>query len=101
MPPRPKPTGAGRELWEAVAPELDRLGIAGAPDRTAFQLLCEAWGDYRQHRTGKRYNRVVEAWKRCRLMLIELGLTPAARTRVHADPSHEPEAPENKYLRLA
>lgn len=101
-----------RETWRELSAVLGRMRVLTKADRVALALGCAAVSDYRRaravlEREGDTYRLTTEsgevirprpevaiasdAWKRARAMLIEFGLTPAARPRVNA---RDPDAGE-------
>ena len=111
-----------KSVWRDLAPVLERMKVLTEADREALALLCSALAEYRQARAvldreGSTYRATTEAgavlvrprpelriaqdaWRRARLMLVEFGLSPAARSKVSAlDPAAEPDDAE-AYFRL-
>ena len=108
VPPCPKHLrGLARVAWRRIGEQLARMNVATSVDQDALELLVGAYAEYRAAtaviaRRGRTYTittasgRVVrprpevgiarDAWRRVRLMLMEFGLTPAARTRVEVEP---------------
>ncbi|MCH8993426.1 MAG: phage terminase small subunit P27 family [Chloroflexi bacterium] len=102
----------GREVWAGIVPQLQAMRVLTAADLPAVYLLCSALAEQIEceeviTREGPTYETVTQtgstirrprperamaadAWRRARLMMIEFGLTSAARTRVSAAP--EPAA---------
>lgn len=95
--------GIGRKAWEHFADELIGLKVLTPKDGTALELLCDAYVEWTEARElvrehGLTYTTTTElgvsirprpevriaadAWRRMHRMLVEFGLTPAARTRV-------------------
>jgi P27 family predicted phage terminase small subunit len=95
--------GAARTEWQRVVPQLKRLGIASALDRACIAAYCASWQRWlKAEENLERYGAIVKspsgfpmlspyvsiaaaALKNMRAFAAELGLTPAARTRVQAD----------------
>ena len=111
----PEHLNAGaKAAWRSIGPELERMGVLTVADGLALQMLCEAYADYREAsdvlaRKGATYETTTaegstmirprpelalasDSWKRVRAMLIEFGLTPAARTRVTVIANRKPNA---------
>lgn len=118
---RPEPLavlhGVAAEAWDELLGPLARMRVLTEADRAILQLTVEAYADYREARAliaehGMTYTTVgqsgitirahpavgimEDAWRRCRLGLVELGLTPSARRHVNAK---EPP-PESEWARL-
>ena len=91
--------------WKRAGEMLADLGVVTELDRSAFAGYCQAWGRWVEAEESlKRYGVVVKspsgypmqspflaiankAMEQMRGFLIEFGMTPASRTRVHAEPS--------------
>jgi P27 family predicted phage terminase small subunit len=97
--------GIARAAWDAIGGQLVTMGVMTVADAPALELLCLAYQEYRQaadlvllrgstyrSRTPTGYlmrkrpevQVASDAWRRVKAMLVELGLTPAARTRLEA-----------------
>ncbi len=101
--------------WAAVAPELHRLGLLTAVDLTAFAAYCQSYARWRsaEEYMGENGNTVVEETgveRRVPQAVIsqaalvdmnrfgsQFGLTPSARTSIHAAPTAKVE---NKFKKL-
>lgn len=92
--------------WDDLLGPLTKMRVLTEADRAIFQITVESYADYRAARktvsdegatyatTTKAGELVIrphpavammqDAWRRCRLGLIELGLTPSARRHVNA-----------------
>ena len=112
-PPEPKPlldispptrlSEEAREMWQEIAPELQRLGILTILDKPALKLLCETWAliqrcaremnasaalvTVSKHMNGE-FARMIQppqariakdAEARLERLLMHFGLTPLAR----------------------
>lgn len=103
-----------RAAWKHWQPILSEMGVLTVADRSILELTCQAYAQYRQGSKiietdgpvvtfetekgkGVRANPAVsftaDAWRRTIVGLRELGLTPAARARVEADPLLPPGTP--------
>lgn len=88
--------------WRRLAPMLERLGILTETDTQALSAYCEAWATWKQATQKIRqfgmvingkdgdlpvvspYVKIAEkAFAQVKGMLIEFGMTPSSRTRVH------------------
>ena len=95
--------GLAQEAWYRLGGQLATLRVLTDADGTALELCCLAYQEYRAalavlQRRGTTYatrtaNGMIirrrpeaaaasDAWRRVKGMLIELGLTPSARTKV-------------------
>ena len=102
VPPPPKALGKyGTQEWKRIAPELVKLGLLTTLDTTSLYAYCEAYETWREAKGflsegGMTYATPTGFLKSSPWMLIakealaemrrwgqELGLTPAARTRIH------------------
>jgi P27 family predicted phage terminase small subunit len=114
VPPCPRHLrGLARVAWHRIGKQLARMGVATTVDQDALELLVRAYAEYcraqavvdrrgdtytiqtasgRVHRARPEVAIAQDAWRRARLMLIEFGLTPAARARVELDPPTEDTA---------
>jgi P27 family predicted phage terminase small subunit len=89
--------------WARVGELLSTLGLVSDLDRAALAGYCQAWGRWVEAEEAlKQYGVVVKspsgfpmqspfmavankALEQMRAFLIEFGMTPASRTRVHAE----------------
>jgi P27 family predicted phage terminase small subunit len=107
QPPRPNWLGKrGNEAWVELSQLLDGMQVLTLPDGPALALLCATYDDYREARDvvdehGMTYESqntltgavivrprpevaiMSDAAKRMRNLLVEFGLTPSARSRLH------------------
>ena len=101
--------------WAAVAPELHRLGLLTALDLTAFAAYCQSYARWRlaEEWMSEQSNTVVEETgveRRVPQAIVaqaalvdmnrfgsQFGLSPSARTSIHAAPSAKVE---NKFKKL-
>jgi P27 family predicted phage terminase small subunit len=101
-----------KHAWRELCDLLDEMGLLSQADRRALELLVAAYAEWRQatadvksegawYQTTSTTGAVVyrahpataiasDAYRRIRSMLIEFGLTPAARSKVNA--ADEPPA---------
>jgi P27 family predicted phage terminase small subunit len=100
---------AAKREWRRVGRLLLTLGLVSDLDRGALAAYCQAWGRWVEAEESlKRYGVVVKspsgfpmqspflaiankAMEQMRQFLGEFGMTPASRTRVHADPPAAPD----------
>ena len=98
-----------RQMWDETVPLLERMRVLTEADLHILEQTCEAYAEYwqakkRLRRRGLTYESPTvtggviirprpevaiasDAWRRLRQGLMELGMTPASRTRVAAAPS--------------
>jgi P27 family predicted phage terminase small subunit len=86
--------------WKKICGQLRELGILSRSDRAALELYCQSYAAWREAlKMLEQHGCVVETQRGprrspwdvireksgafCTRLLIEFGLTPAARTRVH------------------
>jgi P27 family predicted phage terminase small subunit len=91
-----------RGEWERTAPMLHRLGLLTEADRDALVLYCVTFARWREaEKQLRKYGLLItakgnpypmmspylsianKAQAQCRALLMEFGLTPVSRTRVH------------------
>ncbi|MBE3589874.1 MAG: phage terminase small subunit P27 family [Firmicutes bacterium] len=98
-------SAAAKRKWAALAPRLERLGLLTEADADTFGAYCEAWSRYvdacRRLRRVLRTNpedavsirkaevSVEKAEHSMRLLAMEFGLSPAARSRIDLPPQDE------------
>jgi P27 family predicted phage terminase small subunit len=88
----------GREEWERVVPELDRLGLLTRVDLAAVEVYCDLYAQWRRARLklrtgfsdghGKRKPEVQvtrDAAALMRQFMVEFGLTPSSRSRLEIE----------------
>ena len=100
----------GKVAWGRLSVLLDRMGVLTEADSAALERLCDCYSDILEcrdliARDGRTYTNdsqggtlikgnpavamLSDADKRFKSYLIEFGLTPAARSKVHAAPDDE------------
>lgn len=104
----------GMQCWKRLAILLDRTGVLTAPDELALERMCDAYADIQAckaliERDGRTYtttapdgNKLIKqnpavaqlraADALFKSYLTEFGLTPAARSKVHATPDDDASA---------
>jgi P27 family predicted phage terminase small subunit len=99
-----------------VAKELHQLGLLTRIDRAALAAYCEAWGAWIEaveaiQRTGPVVKApsgdpilnphlavANQAYGRMRAMLVEFGMTPAARSRVNVTIQQDVEDEAERFF---
>jgi len=101
----------GVQCWQRLAILLDRTGVLTQPDEYALERMCDAYSEIAAckeliDRDGRTYtttgsdgNKLIKqnpavtqlraADTLFRLYLTEFGLTPSARSKVHANPDED------------
>lgn len=102
-------SAAARKHWKEIATHLDEMGVLSHADGTALALLVDTLAEWigarkvieaegatyttvneagsEMHRARPEVGIASDAWKRVKAMLIEFGLTPAARAKVERIPA--------------
>jgi P27 family predicted phage terminase small subunit len=109
-------TGEARAEWDRVCDQLDGMGLLTTADRQVIALLCQSWAVYVEAlKQVTEYGLIVKgpggapqqnnylgiantAFQQVKGCLVELGLTPSARSRVHAAPAAKPDNPFDSLL---
>jgi len=116
--PRPEPalpaclaelSDAAKQEWKRVGKDLQRLGLLSSIDRAGLAAYCEAWAQWLEAISAVQHSGAVvkapsgypilnphlavanQAYGRMKAMLIEFGMTPAARSRITAT------SPDSEY----
>ncbi len=114
--------GVADEAWAELVELLDGMRVLTVADGPALALLCATYQDYREartvvrdegmsymteneagstiHRPRPEFAMMSDAAKRLRSMMVEFGLTPSARSRVHAQ-GELPQDPLGDFLKGA
>jgi len=110
-----------RRAWLEMSKRLDDCGITSKIDGVAFQLLCEAYGNYLEACEKVAAHGAVwldkgegkipkfayspywaimnREWEKVKQMLVEFGMTPSSRARVKKVLDHDSARPlEAKYF---
>lgn len=70
----------GRRLWEELIVRLDL--VLTSVDGLGLEMLCRSYEEWRDHLKNRDHSNADRSWKQIRAMMIEFGLTPAARVKV-------------------
>jgi P27 family predicted phage terminase small subunit len=107
-----------RAEWQRTAPMLHRLGLLSEADLDALVLYCATFARWKVAERELRAHGMIlkpkrgrqlpivnpylhistKAQAQCRAMLIEFGLTPVSRTRVHAPKAETPDAQRDRFF---
>jgi len=106
-----------RAEWERTAPMLHRLGLLTEADLDALILYCASFARWQQAERQLRTDGLIvhagpnhfpiispfliisnRAQAQCRALLIEFGLTPVSRTRVHLPKAETPDAQRARFF---
>jgi len=102
---------AAKSEWRRLAPMLTRLGILTETDAAALAAYCEAWVTWQTATQAMRKDGLViarddgmamspyvkiahDAMNQMRSFLVEFGMTPSARARIH---TAAPDKPVSKW----
>jgi len=99
-------TSDGQAEWRRIVPILRGLGILTESDRAAITAYCDAWATWKDATAKIRQFGMVlktkegqvpvvspyvkiarDALTSMKALLIEFGMTPSSRVRVHAQPA--------------
>lgn len=102
-----------KEEWKSVTAHLQSMGLLSAADRASIEMYCISYSRYRRAVDQcQKYGDVIlspnkkvpmispystiqnQAFEQCRKLLIEFGLTPAARSRMRVS---EQKTPTSKW----
>ncbi len=106
-----------RAEWETKAPLLHRLGLLSEVDLDALVLYCSTFSRWKQaEKQLRKFGMIVtsrrnqypivspylaisnKAQAQCRALLIEFGLTPVSRARVHVAKKQTPDAQRDRFF---
>lgn len=108
-------TGEAVVEWRRLAPVLARLGLLTEIDGDALAQYCQLWARWREAETElAKHGMVIKGSKgapvlspfvaiahrsiaQLRAMLVEFGMTPAARSRIKTDPGPKKDDPFAKF----
>src|SRR3954452_3736828 len=100
---------AAKQEWRRVGKDLQRLGLLSNIDPAGLATYCEAWGQWLEAIAAVQLSGAVvkapsgypilnphlavanQAYQRMKAMLVEFGMTPAARSRIVATPAETEE----------
>lgn len=81
---------AARTHWQRLAPMLSKSGVLKQSDRDLLFCYCESYSVWLESVRAGKLN--VSLLAQLRQMLGEMGMTPAARSRIIADkPAEKPD----------
>ena len=102
--------------WKRIARQLAAMGLLTTIDRAALALYADNYGRWLEAVAAlQKYGVVIKspsgfpmqspyvaiankAGEQVRLLLAEFGMSPASRTRVHADPLSEEDDPFERFM---
>ena len=82
--------------WNRNAPMLAKSGVLKQSDRDLLSAYCEAYAAFRDSIDNGKIN--VPLLGQLRQMLGEMGMTPAARTRIIVDKPAEKEDGKSRFF---
>ena len=83
-----------KEVWDHVAPELERLAVITVLDGYMLGVWCELVAEYWANPPGAKSNKIAQM----RGISACFGLDPASRTRIVAEPPEEHD-PAEEFMR--
>ncbi len=106
-----------RAEWDSKAPMLHRLGLLTEADLDGLVMYCATFARWKTaERELRRFGMIVSSkqypypiispWliianksqQQCRAMLLEFGLTPVSRSRVHVPKKQTPDAQRERFF---
>lgn len=100
-----------RAAWDELAPMLHRLGLLTEADRHALIFYCVTFARWQEatrqvQHTGLVVKRRASPYvalasqlqAQCRALLIEFGLTPVSRTRLHVPKDAGPDQKQERFF---
>ena len=70
----------GKRLWYELIERLDP--VITSADRLGLEMICRSYEEWREFLKLRDHSNADRSWKQIRAMMIEFGLTPAARVKV-------------------
>ncbi|MEH6468216.1 MAG: P27 family phage terminase small subunit [Porticoccus sp.] len=88
--------GEGKKEWKRLSKELIKTGVVTGFDFIGLATLCHMWGEYVEGaQTGEPVS--VAHITQMRLYLVEFGMTPSSRSKVHAGDGDRPKDPWDDF----
>ena len=87
---------AAKAHWERLAPMLTKSGVLKQSDRDLLFCYCESYATWLDGVRAGKLN--VSLLSQLRQMLGEMGMTPAARTRIVVDKPAEKEDGKARFF---
>lgn len=87
---------AAKAHWERLAPMLAKSGVLKQSDRDLLFCYCESYATWLEGVREGKLN--VSLLSQLRQMLGEMGMTPAARTRIIVDKPKEKEDGKARFF---
>jgi len=77
--------GPARSAWKTHVEVLERLRVLTEADAHALAIGCLALEEFLATRKDdKQWRRSADAWRRYQATLVQFGLTPSSRVKIHA-----------------
>ena len=92
----PELSEAAKGHWQRLAPMLAKSGVLKQSDRDLLFCYCESYAVWLEGVRAGKLN--VSLLGQLRQMLGEMGMTPAARTRIIADKPKEKEDGKARFF---
>lgn len=87
----------GKKEWKRLSKELIKTGVVTGFDFIGLATLCNMWGEYVDGATGAADPVSVAHITQMRLYLVEFGMTPSSRSKVHAGEGDKPKDPWDNF----
>jgi phage terminase small subunit len=86
----------GKKEWGRLVDEMTKTGVVTGFDYIGLATLCNMWGEYVEGaQTGEPVS--VAHITQMRLYLVEFGMTPSSRSKVHAGEVDKPKDPWDDF----
>ncbi|MEH6468846.1 MAG: P27 family phage terminase small subunit [Porticoccus sp.] len=86
----------GKKEWKRLSTELIKIGVVTGFDFIGLATLCHMWGEYVEGaKAGEPVS--VAHITQMRLYLVEFGMTPSSRSKVHAGEGEKQKDPWDDF----